>query len=86
MESINHCKVEGGLQSRQSRFIILSDLGGGAYGTVYKARDSFSGDIVALKKILVQEDLRVPGHPPFVMREIANLNRLSSSADKHIVR
>ena len=84
MESVQG--LEYGSQSGQDRFDILSDLGGGAYGTVYKAKDSKNGDIVALKKILVQEDPNVPGYPPFVIREIANLNRLSASADKHIVR
>ena len=73
--------------SVQDRFVILGDLGGGAYGTVYKARDRANGgEIVALKKISVQEDPDVVGYPPFVMREVANLNRLSSSPDKHIVR
>ena len=73
--------------SLRDRFDILGDLGGGAYGTVYKAKDlANGGKIVALKKISVQEDPNVPGYPPFVMREVANLNRLSSSPDKHIVR
>ena len=71
----------------QDRFVILGDLGGGAYGTVYKAMDNAdNGKIVALKKMSVQEDPDVPGYPPFVMREVANLNRLSSSPDKHIIR
>lgn len=71
------------------RFEILSDLGGGAYGTVYKARDKGrGGEIVALKKVSVCEDPEI-GIPPFVMREVANLKRLSSPQDKkdpHIVR
>ena len=71
----------------QDRFVILGDVGGGAYGTVYKAKDNAdNGKIVALKKISVQEDPDVPGYPPFVMREVTNLNRLSSSPDKHIIR
>lgn len=66
------------------RYEILSDLGGGAYGTVYKAKDRNNDNIVALKKISVQEDPDIPGYPPFVLREVANLRRLSS--DKNIVR
>lgn len=71
------------------RFEILGDIGGGAYGTVYKARDkSNNGSIVALKKVTVQEDPEI-GIPPLVMRELTNLKRLSSppdNRDPHIVR
>ena len=67
-----------------NRYEILADLGGGAYGTVYKAKDKDEDKIVALKKISVREDPEIPGYPPFVVREVANLRRLSS--DKHIVR
>lgn len=74
-----HCDEEP-----MERYEILSDLGGGAYGTVYKAKDKGNDKIVALKKISVQEDPEIPGYPPFVVREVANLRRLSS--DKHIVR
>lgn len=73
----------------QERFEILSDIGGGAYGMVYKARDKGrGGEIVAVKKVPVQEDPRI-GIPPFVMREVANLKRLSTPPNKrepHIVR
>lgn len=73
--------------SVEDRFLILGDLGGGAYGTVFKARDHANGgEIVALKRITVQEDPDVPGCPSFIMREVANLNRLSSAPEKHIVR
>lgn len=73
--------------SVEDRFLILGDLGGGAYGTVFKARDNANGGkVVALKRITVQEDPDVPGCPSFIMREVANLNRLSSAPEKHIVR
>ena len=72
--------------SVEDRFLILGDLGGGAYGTVYKARDHANGEIVALKRITVHEDPDVPGCPSFIMREVANLKRLSSAPEKHIVR
>lgn len=64
-----------------ARFEIVGDLGGGAYGTVYKARDrSKQGQIVALKKMYITEDPEI-GIPPFVMREVANLKRLSEPPD-----
>ncbi len=67
--------------SDHERFDIVGDLGGGAYGTVYKARDkSKQGQIVALKKMYITEDPEI-GIPPFVMREVANLKRLSEPPD-----
>ena len=67
--------------SDQERFEIVSALGGGAYGTVYKARDkSKQGQVVALKKMYITEDPQI-GIPPFVMREVANLKRLSEPPD-----
>lgn len=63
------------------RFEIVGDLGGGAYGTVYKAKDkSTQGQIVALKKMYIMEDPEI-GIPPFLMREVANLKRLSEPPD-----
>ncbi len=71
------------------RFEKLGDLGGGAYGMVYKARDKGrGGEVVAVKRVLVREDPDI-GIPPFLMREVANLKRLSSQPDRrdlHIVR
>lgn len=58
------------------RFEILGDIGGGAYGTVYKARDRNKDSIVALKKVSVIEDTR--GLPTLLLREVANLRRLKS--------
>lgn len=75
--------------SDSERFEILGDLGGGAYGTVYKARDKVrQGQIVALKKMYIREDPEI-GIPPFVMREVANLKRLSEppgGREPYIVR
>lgn len=77
------------LLDASERFEILSDLGGGAYGMVYKARDKGrGGEVVAVKRVRVREDPDI-GIPPFVMREVANLKRLSSHPDRrdlHIVR
>ena len=60
------------------RFHILEELGGGAYGTVYKAIDKErDGEIVALKKLVVLEEAHI-GIPAHIMREVANLQYLSS--------
>lgn len=64
------------------RFNIISDIGGGAYGIVYKAKDrDRDGKIVALKKIFVKEDAET-GVPHHIMREVANLRLLESSNDQ----
>ena len=60
------------------RFNILEELGGGAYGTVFKAIDKErDGEVVALKKLVVLEEAHI-GIPPHIMREVANLQYLSS--------
>ena len=35
----------------EGRFQIVGEIGSGQYSTVYKALDSVSGDVVALKKV-----------------------------------
>ena len=44
------------------RYNKLEKVGEGTYGTVYKARDRMTGEIVALKKIRLEaEDEGIPG-------------------------
>ena len=63
------------------RFNIISDIGGGAYGIVYKATDrDRKGEVVALKKIFVKEDAET-GVPHHIMREVANLRLLEPNND-----
>lgn len=79
LEAREELQLEAGSMDVSDRFDILDNLGGGAYGMVYRARDrERGGEIVALKKVTVREDPEI-GIPPFVMREIANLNRLSAT-------
>ena len=79
----------GGSVDLEDRFDILNNLGSGAYATVYRARDrARGGEVVALKKVYAREDRDI-GIPQFIMREVANLKRLSSPEnrkDPHIVR
>eukprot|EP00697_Spironema_sp_BW2_P002740 gnl/Spiro4/13656_TR7280_c0_g1_i1.p1 gnl/Spiro4/13656_TR7280_c0_g1~~gnl/Spiro4/13656_TR7280_c0_g1_i1.p1 ORF type:complete len:294 (+),score=46.27 gnl/Spiro4/13656_TR7280_c0_g1_i1:120-1001(+) len=52
----------------------IEKIGEGTYGVVYKAKDRFTGDIVALKKIHLQ--LEDEGIPSTAIREIALLKEL----------
>jgi cyclin-dependent kinase len=59
------------------RFEKLEKVGEGTYGIVYKSRDKLTGEILALKKIrLEQED---EGIPSTAIREIALLKQLQHS-------
>lgn len=55
-------------------FNIISQIGEGAYGRVYKAKDLDSGDVVALKK--VRTDNEKEGFPITAVREIKILRKL----------
>eukprot|EP00933_Yihiella_yeosuensis_P006835 TRINITY_DN111648_c0_g1_i1.p1 TRINITY_DN111648_c0_g1~~TRINITY_DN111648_c0_g1_i1.p1 ORF type:complete len:407 (+),score=54.32 TRINITY_DN111648_c0_g1_i1:110-1330(+) len=55
-------------------FEKLNRLGEGAYGTVYRARDTESGDIVALKKVRIHAEKE--GFPRSSLREIRLLRKL----------
>ncbi|CAG9319537.1 CDK3_1 [Blepharisma stoltei] len=57
------------------RFHRIQLLGKGAYGKVYKARDSLNNTFVALKKSLISMDEE--GIPTSTMREICLLRQLS---------
>jgi len=56
------------------RFEKLDKIGEGTYGTVYKAKDKETGDILALKKIRL--DAEDEGIPSTAIREIALLKQL----------
>ena len=56
----------------------------GAYGTVYKARDTLSDKIVAIKKVKLA--LTEDGVPMSVLREISLLKQLGKSNHPNIVR
>lgn len=62
----------------------VAEIGGGAYGTVYKARDKESGKFVALKSVRVQTDQE--GLPLSTVREVALLKRLEQFDHPNIVK
>uniref|UniRef100_A0A1A8J667 cyclin-dependent kinase n=1 Tax=Nothobranchius kuhntae TaxID=321403 RepID=A0A1A8J667_NOTKU len=62
----------------------VAEIGGGAYGTVYKARDTESGKFVALKNVRVQTDQN--GLPVSTVREVALLKRLEQFDHPNVVR
>ncbi|KAJ3603315.1 hypothetical protein NHX12_031057 [Muraenolepis orangiensis] len=62
----------------------VAEIGGGAYGTVYKARDMESGKFVALKSVRVQTDQ--DGLPISTVREVALLKRLEQFDHPNVVR
>ena len=68
------------------RYQELSEIGSGAYGVVYKARDlkSPTQDVVALKKITVP--LTSEGVPVTLLREIGLLKSLESFSHPNIVK
>ena len=58
-----------------SRYSTVSVLGQGAYGKVYKARDTQSGQFIAMKKTL--HNFEREGVPTTVLREICLLRELT---------
>jgi serine/threonine protein kinase len=60
-----------------TRFEKLNLIGEGTYGTVYRARDRASGDIVALKKIRPMKGGSGGGFPLTSIREVSLLQAVS---------
>lgn len=75
--------VQSFLLREHTSYEDLSLIGNGAYGTVYKAKDKTSGQIVALKKVRIP--LTEDGLPMSTLREIAALKSLERYEHPHIV-
>ena len=58
-------------------FEKLQRCGAGTYGTVYKARDKETGEIVALKKLRMSNDISKEGFPITSIREIKILKSIN---------
>ncbi|PIA44569.1 hypothetical protein AQUCO_01700278v1 [Aquilegia coerulea] len=67
--------IQGWIPRRADTFEKINKIGQGTYSNVYKARDTISGKIVALKK--VRFDNLEPESVKFMAREILILRRLN---------
>ncbi len=73
-----------GSSSSDTKYAQIRQIGKGAYGTVYKALDQKSEDIVALKKM--RFSLTEEGVPMAILREISLLKQLQRFEHPNIVR
>jgi len=64
----------------------LSIIGRGAYGTVYKARDTVNDRVVALKRVNIVNNTEEKGVPVSTLREITLLKQLDNMCHPNIVR
>ncbi|XP_016335602.1 cyclin-dependent kinase 4 isoform X1 [Sinocyclocheilus anshuiensis] len=78
------CLLQVMAQESTVQYEPVAEIGGGAYGTVYKARDRDSGQFVALKSVRVQTNQ--DGLPLSTVREVALLKRLEQFDHPNIVR
>jgi len=67
-----------------SQYVEVSPIGTGAYGTVYKARDTRLDSFVAMKKVRIA--MTEDGVPANVLREISLLRHLGKYNHPNIVR
>lgn len=73
-----------GLLRDPDHYEEINVIGNGAYGTVYKARDTINDTIVAIKKVKI--GLTEDGVPMQVLREISLLKQLGKANHPNIVR
>lgn len=71
-------------EALNQRYEPVAEIGEGAYGKVYKARDLKNGRFVALKRVRVQTEEE--GMPLSTIREVAVLRQLESFEHPNVVR
>lgn len=73
------------MSSRRS-YEELCIIGRGAYGTVFKAKDTVNDRIVALKRVCIVNNTEEKGVPVSTLREITLLKQLDNMSHPNIVR
>lgn len=69
---------------KRSRYVAICKLGEGTFGEVKKAKDTLTGQLVAVKHIRLMSKRGANGLPKAVFRECEALRQLSDAV--HIVR
>ena len=70
----------GGCRRIEDAYERIGHLGQGTYGEVFKARDKETGEVVAVKKIKMENEKE--GFPITAVREIKILSKLAASDDE----
>ena len=66
--------------------MTIAKIGQGTFGEVFKAKNQETGQVVALKKILIEKDQASAGFPVTALREIKILNNLKRVPTDNIVQ
>jgi cyclin-dependent kinase 2 len=82
MRNLNDSTEEVDVNTGRVRYERIEKLGEGTYGVVYKAKDLYKNEIVAIKKIRLENEDE--GMPSTAMREIAILKELGHPNIVHL--
>lgn len=82
MKNMNDSADELDAKTGKVRYERIEKLGEGTYGVVYKAKDLYKGETVAIKKIRLENEDE--GMPSTAMREIAILKELNHPNIVHL--
>jgi cyclin-dependent kinase 2 len=82
MKALNDSSDEIDSKTGKVRYERIEKLGEGTYGVVYKAKDIYKNEIVAIKKIRLENEDE--GMPSTAMREIAILKELNHPNIVHL--
>ncbi|KAI8103813.1 hypothetical protein M9434_002080 [Picochlorum sp. BPE23] len=79
-ETTEKSNISGGCRRIEDAYERICHLGQGTYGEVFKAKDKETGEVVAVKKIKMENEKE--GFPITAVREIKILSKLAASEDK----